>query len=80
MKSSAIIRFITCHKYKQGGSYLAKLLYIMPVDDNCEETKSLEPFAVNLHIMLKGSGLRLAQSVNIEDGAQVVQFVVTSKM
>jgi len=60
--------------------YLAKLLDVVAVDNDGVEAKSVEPFAVDLHVVLERCRFRLAQSVDVEDGAQVVQLVVAGKM
>lgn len=57
-----------------------QLLNIMSVNSNRVETESIETFAVNFDIVLKRSRLRLTQAIDVENDAQVVEFVVAGEV
>lgn len=52
----------------------------MSINNDGVETESFQTFAVNFHVVLKRRWLRLAKTVDVENGAQVVQLVVSSKV
>ena len=53
---------------------------VVTVNDNGVEPERLHALSVLFHVMLKGSGITLTQTVDINDGAEVVQFVETGKI
>ena len=62
------------------GKRLAKLTNVVSVDNNGMEAKGLKPLLVNLHVMLKRGRIRLSKTVDIDDGAQVIELVEASKV
>lgn len=59
---------------------LAQLFDVVAVDDDRVEAEALDAFAIRVHVVLQQSRLRLAQTVDIEDGAQIVQIVVRGEI
>ena len=60
------------------GSYVVKgfddFANVVSVDDDGVEAKALHPDAIGFHVVLQWSGIRLAQPVDVDNGAQVVQL------
>ena len=61
------------------GKRLGQLLDVVSVDGDGVEAERLEALPVGLDVVLEGRGVRLAQPVDVDDGAQVVQLVVALK-
>lgn len=51
----------------------------MSVNHQSIEAKALQASTVDVHFMLEGSGLRLAEAIDVKDGHQVVELLDTSK-
>ena len=49
-------------------------LNVVPVDDDAVEAEALDPGLVDVHVVLQGRRVALAQAVHVDDGAQVVQL------
>lgn len=52
----------------------------MTIDDDRVEAESLEPFAVNFHVVLQRSWLALSEPIDVEDRAQIVEIVVRGEV
>merc|ERR1719208_702711 len=67
------------------GKYLPlKVLAIrqvgLSVDHDGVEAEGLQPLPVGLHVVAEGGGVGLSQPVHVDDGAEVVELVVTGKV
>ena len=51
----------------------------MSVHHQCIEAKALQASSVHVHFMLESSGFRLAKTVDVKDGHQVVELLDASK-
>ena len=59
---------------------LAKFDNIVSVHNHRVESKALQSLAILFHVMLQRCGVTLAQSVDVEDGAEVVKLVEAGKV
>ena len=59
---------------------LTELNHIMSIDNHRVEPKALQSLAVLFHIMLQRCWVTLAQSVDVKDGAKVVELVEACKV
>ena len=61
-------------------THLAKLLDVVTIDNDGVEAKSFKPLTVDFHVMLQRRRFRLTQTVDVKNGAKVVQMIMTSKI